>query len=71
MTTAMADSQVTITGYCRRSQHESCTRVLRMSTGWNWWCTCQCHPEPTLADAAPDSGAENAIAYWRAARAKG
>jgi hypothetical protein len=44
--------------------------VLIGATGWNWWCTCHCHPAPTLADAAPDSGAEHAIAFWLAHREK-
>lgn len=56
----------TITGYCQREDHDTCGGSLLSGTGWNWWCTC--HPEPTLADAAPDSGAEKAIAFWRAHR---
>lgn len=62
------DAATTVTGYCRRDQHEDCGGAILNGTGWNWWCTCHCHPEPTLADAVPDSGAENAIAFWRAHR---
>ena len=64
----MATSAVTITGQCQQGRHDACSFVLRAATGWNWWCTCHCHPEPTLADAAPESGAEKAIAFWRTHR---
>lgn len=58
----------TMTGHCQRADHKACGFVLRAATGWNWWCTCRCHPEPTVSDAAPDSGAEHAIKFWRAHR---
>lgn len=58
----------TITGHCQHGSHGSCDGVMHRATGWNWFCTCHCHPEPSLADCAPDSGAEKAIAFWRAHR---
>lgn len=50
-----------ITGWCRRDQHESCDGEMRGGTGWNWWCTCLCHPEPPLRDPSH----QPALDFWR------
>ncbi len=51
----------TKTGFCGRSENDSCDGVNRTATGWNWWCTCRCHPEPTITDEAH----RPALEFWR------
>ena len=55
----MADK--TITGACAQSNCEGCDGQIYTGTGWNWWCTHHCHPEPVIRDPAHQS----ALDYWR------
>lgn len=50
-----------VTGFCRRGQCGSCDGNVRTGTGWNWWCTHDCHPEPVL----DRSEYRPALDYWR------
>lgn len=50
-----------MTALCRRDRHAGCDGVNLAATGWNWWCTCHCHPEPTITDEAH----RPALEFWR------
>lgn len=51
-----------ITGWCgERGEHANCDGTMRAQTGWNWFCTCSCHPEPTVREA----WMQPAIDFWR------
>lgn len=51
----------TLTGFCARADHPACSGRNLTATGWNWWCTCGCHPEPTITDEAH----RPALEFWR------
>ncbi len=55
----------TTTGFCDRGECDRCLTFtagrLLTGTGWNWWCTCACHPEPVLRDEAH----RPALDLWR------
>ena len=51
-----------MTGWCENGANcDRCPGVLRTATGWNWWCTHGCHPEPVIRDPSH----QPALDYWR------
>lgn len=60
-------SESTVTGWCERGDCSRCNFTLRAGTGWNWWCTHDCHPEPTVTN--PDH--QPALDFWRRHRKAG
>ncbi len=57
----------TMTGFCSRADHGSCSGLNLTGTGWNWWCVCRCHPEPVVTDETH----RPALEYWRRHREEG
>lgn len=54
-------AEQTITGRCRQGDCSGCDGTMRIGTGWNWWCTHDCHPEPVILDKAH----QPALDFWR------
>lgn len=52
---------VTVAAECRQGDHGACGGRMLAGTGWNWWCTCACHPEPVLREAWHGP----ALEFWR------
>jgi hypothetical protein len=61
----MPTPERTITGFCERGICSSCSGQMSTGTGWNWWCTHGCHPEPVITDPAH----RPALDFWRRHRA--
>ena len=58
----------TITRWCTDGKHVQCSGIIRAGTGWNWWCTCTCHPEPTVEPGRADF--QQAFDFWKRHRAE-
>lgn len=53
----------TVHGFCERGECHRCDGVMRAATGWNWFCTHECHPEPVVR-----AEHQRALDFWRAHR---